>query len=50
MGGVRRETATAAADCIQQWWQLNWQLDGNTIAMAGWWDGCVIVMPMGDGR
>jgi hypothetical protein len=31
----QRETATAAADCIgQQWWQLNWWRDGNTIAMA----------------
>ncbi len=46
----RRETATAAADRIQQRWQLNWRLDGNTIAMAGWQDGCANVMPMGDGR
>jgi hypothetical protein len=46
----QRETATVAADCIQQQWQLNWQLDGNTIAMAGWRDGCAIVMLMGDGR
>jgi hypothetical protein len=31
----RREMATAAADRIgQQWWQLNWRQDGNTIAMA----------------
>ncbi len=31
----RRETATAAADCIgKQQWQLNWWQDGNTIAMA----------------
>jgi hypothetical protein len=46
----QRETATAAADRIQQRWQLNWRLDGNTIAMAGWRDSCAIVMPMGDGR
>ncbi len=32
---LRRETATAAADCIgQQWWQLNWRWDGNTFVMA----------------
>ncbi len=46
----QREMATAAADCIQQLWQLNWWLEGNTIAMTRWRDGCVIVMPMGDGR
>ncbi len=31
----RRETGTAAADCGgQQWWQLNWWQDSNTITMA----------------
>jgi hypothetical protein len=46
----QKEMATVAADHIQQRWQLNWWLDGNTITMAGWRDGCAIVMPMGDGR